>query len=200
MPSVNENQIANDYSKPSTSRSENVLQSNRNSKISFGGGSAANSFMRNSARKSDLSSCDSSEMVWQVPDVFACLESLGASMTNDTPYEVLNFADGSFERVSILGSASHHQFDHRSFFQPLSEISLDDGNGYGGGMANSINSTTNTLSRFHRSMSMVQGWPSQNLHSKFYPDTLNDQISKVVLRRRNNSTCESGSIMTSCPF
>lgn len=71
-------------------------------------------------------------------------------------------------------------------------MSMDsiDRNGF---MTNSaIANPTNSMSRFHRSLSMGQGWPSQNHSSKYVPvntDVITGQ-SKVVLRRRNNSTCE----------
>lgn len=70
------------------------------------------------------------------------------------------------------------------------------------------NNPTNSLSRFHRSYSMGQGWPSQNLSSKFNltgnvggcaADNGQHQASKVVLRRRNNSTCDDGSLLLCHP-
>lgn len=70
------------------------------------------------------------------------------------------------------------------------------------------NNPTNSLSRFHRSYSMGQGWPSQNLASKFNMtgggtgtdnNGSNQNSSKVVLRRRNNSTCDDGSLLLCHP-
>lgn len=77
----------------------------------------------------------------------------------------------------------------------------------------STNNATSTLSRFHRSYSMGQGWPSQNLSSKFNmtgnisgngggiggDNSTNQNSSKVVLRRRNNSTCDDGSLLLCHP-
>lgn len=83
------------------------------------------------------------------------------------------------------------------FLQPLSELSVDsiDPNGL-----NIMTNSNNTLTRFHRSLSMGQGWAPQatgsgtNGNNRYIfqhnIDALHDQASKVVLRRRNNSTCE----------
>lgn len=77
------------------------------------------------------------------------------------------------------------------FAQPLSEISIDSME-RSGMLSNSI-TNTNSLSRFHRSMSMGQGWPNQSITSKYMQgnnDSGSGQNSKVILRRRNNSTCD----------
>lgn len=108
MPVVTEtqlHQITSDLNKPSTSRGD-INSSARNSKIML-----AYNCSRDSAkgptsstpyRRSDVPSCVSPELLWQAPDTFSCLESLGASMTNDTPYTIfgLNSTDNGFERVN----------------------------------------------------------------------------------------------------
>lgn len=108
MPVVSEtqlHQIASDLNKPSTSRGDvNGSYANRNSKIgsrdSFKGpapGTASTPYNR----RSEIPACTSPELLWQAPDTFSCLESLGASMTNDSPYACFgfNFADNRSERV-----------------------------------------------------------------------------------------------------
>lgn len=52
--------------------------------------------------------------------------------------------------------------------------------------------TSGTLSRFHRSFSMGQGWSGQHdgFGVKGYIQQLDEQQPKVILRRRNNSTTE----------
>lgn len=98
MPIVTEtqfNQITSDLNRPSTSRCD------RNSKI------GTKDFLKNGSntstpyRRSDIPSCVSPELLWQPPEILSCLESLGASMTTDSPYEIfgLNSADNTFERV-----------------------------------------------------------------------------------------------------
>ena len=62
-------------------------------------------------------------------------------------------------------------------------------------MTSSVAHPTNSLSRFHRSMSMGQGWPSgSSSGAKYIPQMVAENSgahqSKVVLRRRNNSTCD----------
>lgn len=112
MPVVSEtqlHQIACDLNKPSTSRGDaNGSFVNRNSKI----GAAAFNCSRDSYkggptsstpynRRSEIPVCTSPELIWQAPDTFSCLESLGASMTNDSPYACFgfNFTDNRSERV-----------------------------------------------------------------------------------------------------
>lgn len=74
-----------------------------------------------------------------------------------------------------------------SIAQPLSDISLDIASGAGSGpmMNSSISSTSNIMSKFHRSMSMGQGWPSQSLANRYsYQNDDNFDHQKVVLRRK----------------
>lgn len=103
MPVVTEtqlHQIASDLNKPSTSRGD-INSSARNSKIMLAYNSAKGPTSSTPYRRSDVPSCVSPELLWQAPDSFSCLESLGASMTNDTPYTIfgLNSTDNGFERV-----------------------------------------------------------------------------------------------------
>lgn len=104
MPVVTEtqlHQIASDLNKPSTSRGD-VNSSARNSKVMLAYNSTKGPTSSTPYRRSDVPSCVSPELLWQAPDTFSCLESLGASMTNDTPYTIfgLNSTDNGFERVS----------------------------------------------------------------------------------------------------
>lgn len=91
-------------------------------------------------------------------------------------------------------------FEFGIFLQPLSDISLDVGDGiaYGNGaiMTGSVTSNTN-LSKFHRSMSMGQGWTGQSLANRYgyQPDENNE--TKVVMRRKNNKVCDAGKIFIS---
>lgn len=113
MPVVTEtqlHQIASDLNKPSTSRGDNN-SSARNSKVMLAyncSRDAANCAKGPASstpyRRSDIPSCVSPELLWQAPDTFSCLESLGASATNETPYTIfgLNSTDNGFERVKRL--------------------------------------------------------------------------------------------------
>ncbi|KAG4079975.1 hypothetical protein HA402_006287 [Bradysia odoriphaga] len=188
MPVVTEtqlHQIASDLNKPSTSRGD-INSSVRNSKVILAYNCSRDAAGKGPVsstpyRRSDIPSCVSPELLWQAPDTFSCLESLGASATNDTPYTIfgLNSTDNGFER-------------------PLSEISIDSMD-RSGVLTNSI-TNTNSLSRFHRSMSMGQGWPNQSITSKYMQgnDNVSGQNSKVILRRRNNSTCDDGGSLLLC--
>lgn len=203
MPVVTEtqlHQIASDLNKPSTSRGD-INSSARNSKVmlAYNCSREANSVKGPSSstpyRRSDIPPCVSPELLWQAPDTFSCLESLGASATNDTPYTIfgLNSADNGFERVRPYEIIALPNLLRLLFFftQPLSEISIDSMD-RSGVLTNSI-TNTNSLSRFHRSMSMGQGWPNQSITSKYMQgnsDNASGQNSKVILRRRNNSTCD----------
>lgn len=183
MSVVNEhqNQELPDPNKPSTSRGDPALQSNRSSKYLLSAGINARDVAKSTPyRKNDGAACNSPELIWQIPDVFQCLESLGASVANETPYDVLTYADNSFDR-------------------PLSEISLDsvDTNNYGCVLTGAIANKSTNFYRFHRSLSMGQGLPAQSFASNRPQyqqniDAIYDQTTKVVLRRRNNSTCDSG--------
>lgn len=58
-------------------------------------------------------------------------------------------------------------------------------------MNSSVASNAN-LSKFHRSMSMGQGWTGSSLANRYgYQPDENSEI-KVVMRRKNNKICESG--------
>lgn len=161
MPVVNEHQtVTNDLNRPGPSR--NVASGEWNSTNRYS--------MRNfksSSRKSDAQSPD---LMWHASDIFSCLESLGASLAKEaTPYDVLGYAAES------------------SFDRHMSDMGLDvrDGSGLTSVLTNSSMSTsaTNTLSKFHRSMSMGQGWPSSSITNRYQADGNFDQ--KVVLRRKN---------------
>lgn len=74
-------------------------------------------------------------------------------------------------------------------------MDIADGGGYGSGggiMNSSISSTTNTLSKFHRSMSMGQGWPAPSLSNRYSYQNDEHYDQKVVLRRKNVVACDSG--------
>lgn len=51
-----------------------------------------------SYRKSEV---PSPESIWQVSEMFLCLESLGASVARDSaPYDRMSYAESSFDRVN----------------------------------------------------------------------------------------------------
>lgn len=80
-------------------------------------------------------------------------------------------------------------------------MSLDIASGSGGGpmMNSSISSTSNLLSKFHRSMSMGQGWPSQSLTNRYsYQNDDNFDQQKVVLRRKNPLASDSDGSSSLC--
>lgn len=196
MPVVSEsqlNQIAADLHKPGSSRA-NTESANKSYRGGLPFGSRGPSFSSSTPFPSNRkttenanSSALSPELLWQAPESFACLESLGASsMTNQTPYTIFD-----------INSAT--EID-----RPLSELSIDSiDRSMGPGtsvMTVSTASAANqvsSLTRFHRSMSMGQGWPSQPMQAKFMPSGFDGSfgqsggaLSKVVMRRRNNSSCD----------
>lgn len=73
-------------------------------------------------------------------------------------------------------------------------MDVGDGVAYGNGaiMNTSVASNAN-LSKFHRSMSMGQGWSAgTSLANRYgYQPDENSEI-KVVMRRKNNKICEAG--------
>lgn len=161
MPVVNEHQtVANDANRAGPSRNVNSGEwhpTNRYSMRSY----------KSSSRKSDALSPD---LMWHASDIFSCLESLGASIAKETtPYDVLGYAGES------------------SFDRQMSDMGVDvrDGSGIGSALTNSSmsSSATNTLSKFHRSMSMGQGWPTNSFSNRYQADGNFDQ--KVVMRRKN---------------
>lgn len=79
-------------------------------------------------------------------------------------------------------------------------MSLDyvDAGGYANIMNGSITSNTNTLSKFHRSFSMGQGWPTTQLPNNRYSYQFNEPEHKVVLRRRNINSYESDGSLLLC--
>lgn len=59
----------------------------------------ASRFGRSYKRKSEASS---PELIWSVPDIFLCLDSLGATVSKDSaPYDRIGYSEGSFDRVSV---------------------------------------------------------------------------------------------------
>lgn len=184
MPVVNEHQIS-DQNRAGSSRCDQY----------------ANRFGKNGklSRKSEASS---PELLWLVPDMFLCLDSLGATVAKDTaPYDRIGYSENSFDRVSVWQDFVYLVQNFLktlfSFFeQPLSDVSMDVGDGvaYGGGamMNGSVASNANLL-KFHRSMSMGQGWSTGSSLANRYgnqPDE-NSEI-KVVMRRKNNKICDAG--------
>lgn len=86
MPVVNEHQIV-DPNRAGSSRTD-IPFSNRFSK-SFKG-----------SRKSEASSPD---LIWSIPDMFLCLDSLGATVAKDSaPYDRISYSESSFDRVRHL--------------------------------------------------------------------------------------------------
>lgn len=188
MPVVNEHQIASiDLNRPGPSRSDGQLNNRYSCK----------SFKSASSRKSEILS---PELIWQVSDIFLCLESLGATVNKDSaPYDRLNYAENSFDRVRI-GKKHRIYIDqvfNYSFFsylnQPSSEISIDAADGAYGNtpalMNSSVSSASNT--KFHRSMSMGQGW-QQSLANRFSYQADENCENKVVMRRKNINTFDYG--------
>lgn len=56
-------------------------------------------------RKSEASS---PELIWSVPDMFLCLDSLGATVAKDSaPYDRIGYSESSFDRVSVMHNLSH---------------------------------------------------------------------------------------------
>lgn len=86
-----------------------------------------------------------------------------------------------------------------SKMQPLSDISFDSIDQTGTDILGQLNTSSNM--KFHRSFSMGQGWNGQARNYKFYggqnQEVSNNQVdggSRVILRRRNNSTCDNGRV------
>lgn len=81
MPVVNEHQIV-DQNRAGSSRSDGQYASR------FG----------KSYKNSRKSEATSPELIWSVPDIFLCLDALGASIAKDAaPY---GYSENSFDRVS----------------------------------------------------------------------------------------------------
>lgn len=193
MPVVNENQIAqSDLNRPGTSRNE-WLPSNRFSMRSF----------KSFSRKSEILSPD---QMWLTSDTFACLDALGVSVAKETaPYDMFSYAaENGYERVSFtwptwLNFMNKIEIVSLLIVQPLSDISLDIASGGGPMMNSSISTTSNMLSKFHRSMSMGQGWPSQSLtHRYSYQNDDNFDHQKVVLRRKNPMVSDNDGSSSLC--
>lgn len=84
MPVVNEHHII-DQNRAGSSR---------------GDGQFANRFGK-SYKCSRKSEATSPELIWSVPDMFLCLDSLGATITKDSaPYDRIGYSESSFDRVS----------------------------------------------------------------------------------------------------
>lgn len=101
MPVVSENQII-DQNRAGSSRSDQY----------------ANRFGKSykCSRKSEASS---PELIWSVPDMFLCLDSLGATVAKDSaPYDRIGYSESSFDRVSVMHILSHFwiQFHRFIFF------------------------------------------------------------------------------------
>lgn len=75
-------------------------------------------------------------------------------------------------------------------------MSLDVGDGfnYGNGalMNSSMASNTNASLKFHRSVSMGQGWSGQNLSYRYGIAPEDNGEPKVIMRRKNNKICDPG--------
>ncbi|XP_020804911.1 E3 ubiquitin-protein ligase highwire isoform X2 [Drosophila serrata] len=111
------------------------------------------------------------ENVWLAPESFACLECLGTAGHEDLPYEMFGLGPGN---------------DNNGYDRPLSEISYEscEPNNYellsgsmapgstgasGGGGGPGTVGGGGTLSKFHRSYSMGQGWAALAQHQHHHP-------------------------------
>ncbi|XP_053950715.1 E3 ubiquitin-protein ligase highwire-like [Anastrepha ludens] len=191
MPVVVEHQHFNmpDLNKPSTSRGDSARNSRIGLRMSGKFGSST------PYRKSFVGSSASPEHIWVAPETFACLESLGVKNNEDLPYEMfgLNTTDNGFERP--LSEMSYESCDPNNY--EIMTGSMNTQAGGGGG------SNTGTLSKFHRSFSMGQGWAMAQQQGTLQLKNLaanadEAQQTKVVFRRRNNSTSESDGALLIC--
>lgn len=72
-------------------------------------------------------------------------------------------------------------------------MDVGDGGPYGNNvLMNSSITSNNTLSKFHRSMSMGQGWSGQSLANRYGYQHDENYETKVVMRRKNNKVCDAG--------
>ncbi|XP_068159965.1 LOW QUALITY PROTEIN: E3 ubiquitin-protein ligase highwire [Drosophila tropicalis] len=211
-------------SKPSTSRADSA----RSSRIGMGVGIASGRLSGKFSapfRKSFVGVPPSTpDNVWLAPDSFACLECLGTAGHEDLPYEM--FGMGSAGGGGAGGNDNGYE-------RPLSEISYEscEPNNYevmSGSMANqgsTVAPAGGTLSKFHRSYSMGQGWAAlaqqqhqqhqqQQQHHQQPPSShqpsshqqahqnlpldIGQAQPKVVYRRRMNSTSEGDGSLLIC--
>ncbi|XP_023291814.2 E3 ubiquitin-protein ligase highwire [Lucilia cuprina] len=177
MPVVVEHQHFNmsEMNKPSTSRADTQRHSRVGLRIT-------NKFGGNVIYRKSFGGSVSPEQPWLAPETFACLETFGPANKEDLPYEIFGMG------------ANENGFD-----RPLSEISYESSEPTNYDNPNQANcmSTSGTLSRFHRSYSMGQGWgiaqqqiATNQREESYYP--------KVVFRKRNNSTSESDGSLLIC--
>lgn len=72
-------------------------------------------------------------------------------------------------------------------------MDVGDGGPYGSGALMNASVTSNTtLSKFHRSMSMGQGWSGASLANRYSYQPEENSENKVVMRRKNNKICDTG--------
>ncbi|XP_067640218.1 E3 ubiquitin-protein ligase highwire isoform X3 [Eurosta solidaginis] len=191
MPVVIEHQHFNmpDSNKPSTSRGDSARNSRIGMRMSGKFGSST------PYRRSFVGGSISPEHIWLAPEAFACLESLGVANNDDLPYEMfgLNATESGFDRP--LSEMSYESCDPNNYEIMTGSVSTQPASGVG--------SHVGTLSKFHRSFSMGQGWalaqqqgiiPLKNLAA----NAEEAQQTKVVFRRRNNSTTESDGSLLIC--
>ncbi|XP_055913946.1 E3 ubiquitin-protein ligase highwire isoform X3 [Eupeodes corollae] len=190
MPVVAEHQLntLSDLNlKPSTSRGDSTPNFNFNRHSRVGLRITGKIFGQSTPNRKSYTGCISPDFIWMAPETFACLESLGATVGDDLPYEIFgaNAAD-CYER-------------------PLSEISFEscDPNNFDAMTASGTAHGSGTLSKFHRSLSMGQGWSNQqsfNIRTVVNNIVDEGQQQKVVFRRRNNSTNQGeGSLLICYP-
>lgn len=95
---------------PVVSEHHHMMDQNR-----AGSSQYANRLGKSYKRKSEASS---PELIWCVPDMFLCLESLGATVAKDSaPYDRIGYSESSFDRVSLrLRLHLYVQFNRIPFF------------------------------------------------------------------------------------
>lgn len=78
-------------------------------------------------------------------------------------------------------------------------MDVGDGTPYGGSglMNSSIANSTNPLSKFHRSVSMGQGWSTNAISNRYSMQPDENYENRVVLRRKNNKMCDPGKYIAS---
>ncbi|XP_011290756.1 E3 ubiquitin-protein ligase highwire [Musca domestica] len=186
MPVVVEHQHFNisEMNKPSTSRGD-AAQQQRHSRVGL---RITNKFGGNVLlRKSFTGGSCSPEHPWLAPETFACLETFGSANKDDLPYEIFGMGPN----------------DGGGFDRPLSEISYESDlpNFDQPNPPSCMTSSTGTLSKFHRSYSMGQGWGAVQQQSGGGGGNVREEpyYPKVVFRKRNSTIDSDGSLLICYP-
>lgn len=98
---VQSNNILSDNNRPSTSRKSKEFRISTSGRLTNSSKTmiSNNSHISPFSKNLNIPTHLSPDLIWPAPEILVCLDSLGASVANDLPYEIFGINENGFDRV-----------------------------------------------------------------------------------------------------